>query len=232
MVLGGGMIATALKAVDREDVLYAASGLSNLKGADPEARLREQTLLSEQIARNTDKLFVYVSSYSIDDQQPQNNTPYLQHKVNMERLIKAEADRFLILRTSNVVGYSRQPGNLMNFIFRHLQNGEPFEIWTKTTRNLIDVAHLAQMADAAVKQGSCNEVLFLTHPADIPIYEIVRQFEVLSGLSGNYRLVEKGDYYNTDKSLAEALFRRLGLEADPQLYARQLIEKYFSHQFL
>ncbi|UAY56381.1 NAD-dependent epimerase/dehydratase family protein [Arachidicoccus terrestris] len=232
MVLGGGMIATALKAVDREEVLYAASGLSNLKGADSEARLRERTLLSEQIARHTDKLFVYVSSYSVDDRHPENNTPYLQHKLNMESLIKAEADRFLILRTSNVVGHSRQPGNLMNFIFRHLQNGEPFDIWTKTTRNLIDVAHLAQMADAAVKQGSCNEVLFLTHPADIPIYEIVHQFEVLSGLKANYRLVDKGVYYHTDKSLAETLFRQLRLEADPRLYTQQLIEKYFGHQFL
>jgi len=231
MVLGSGMIAMALKTVDREGILYAASGLSNLNGSDPAARLREQTLLREHIALHRDKVFVYISSYSIDDQHPGNNTPYLEHKLNMEKLIGMEAGRYLIIRTSNVVGNSRQAGNLMNFIFRNLQTGTHFDVWTKTSRNLIDVSDLALMADAAIQQGEQNKVLYLTHPADIPIYSIVRHFEALSGLKGNYTLTEKGVYYRSDKSLAEQLFTRLGLETDPDNYTKGLIEKYFRAKF-
>src|SRR5690606_12972582 len=129
MLVGNGMIATALKAVDSQEVLFSASGLSNLKGADPEQRLRERNLIKATIAEHREKIFVYISSYSIDDQYPENNTPYLEHKLQMEQLIERNASRYLIVRTSNVVGRSRQPGNLMNFIFNHLKQGTPFDVW-------------------------------------------------------------------------------------------------------
>lgn len=228
MVLGNGMIATAFKAVDSEDVIYAASGLSNLKGADPEARLREETLLKTTIRQFPDKTFVYISSYSIDDHHKEANTPYLQHKKNMEKLVGEQASRYLILRTSNVVGKSRQPGNLMNFIVQHLRSGVPFEIWTETTRNLIDVEDLAQMARVVTSRGHLNEVLYLTHPADIYIYQIVRHFEDLTGLKGHYNLTGKGTFYPSDRTLAKELFEHLRLEPDPDRYTRQLIQKYFT----
>ncbi|SEA61609.1 NAD dependent epimerase/dehydratase family protein [Arachidicoccus rhizosphaerae] len=231
MVLGNGMIASALKKVDRPDVLFAASGLSNLKGADPVERLRERNLLKEQLAQHPDKIFVYISSYSIDDQSSENNTPYLAHKVQMEELVKGLANRFLICRTSNVVGNSKQPGNLMNFICEHLKTGAFFDIWTNTSRNLIDVSDLAEMAAAAIDMGHVNETLYLIHPSDIAIYDIVRHFETFSAIAGHYRLVEKGVYYRADKTLSKALFDRLGFEKDADLYTRKLIGKYFASRF-
>ena len=119
----------------------------------------------------------------------------------------------------------------MNFIFSHLQSGTSFEVWTQTSRNLIDVADLALMADLAVAQGYTNDILFMTHPGDIPIYHIVLHFEALSGLKGHYRLTDKGAFYRSDRSLASAFFDRLGLDTDPEQYTRQLIEKYFRHKF-
>jgi len=231
MVLGNGMIASAFKKVDMPDVLFAASGLSNLKGADTGERLREQNLIREQILMHPDKLFLYISSYSIDDQYPENNTPYLEHKLQMEKLVQAIAKRFLIIRTSNVVGNSRQPGNLMNFICDHLKTGTSFEVWTHTSRNLIDVSDLAAMAAESIKMGCINKTLYLIHPTDIPIYDIVRHFEAFSGLAGKYSLVAKGVYYEAEKKLSTMLFNQLGLEKDPDLYAKGLIEKYFSSKF-
>ena len=231
MVLGNGMIASALKKVDMQDVLFAGSGLSNLKGADPDERLRERNLIQEQVLLHPDKIFVYISSYSIDDHCPANNTPYLAHKVQMENLVKRLARRYLIFRTSNVVGNSRQPGNLMNFICAHLQSHETFDIWTNTSRNLIDVTDLASMTAASIDTGHFNETLYLIHPADIAIYDIVRHFEAFSGIPGKYTLVNKGVYYQADKTLAVNLFNRLGLEKDPDLYTKGLIEKYFSSEF-
>jgi len=231
MVLGKGMIATALKAVDRPEVLYAASGLSNLKGADIAERNREQALIQKQLQVHPDLVFVYISSYSIDDQNPENNTPYLEHKLNMENLVRSMARQYLIIRTSNVVGDSKQPGNLMNFIFENLKKGTQFDVWTNTSRNLIDVADLAQMAGKALEIGFRNQVLYLMHPADIPIYNIVRHFEDLSGFKGQYNLVKKGVYYNAYNALSKQLFEKLELQTNADLYARGLIEKYFSHKF-
>ncbi|HEY0298239.1 MAG TPA: hypothetical protein VGB84_03380 [Arachidicoccus sp.] len=52
MILGKGLIATALKAVDRNDVLFCASGVSNLFGHVAEQCLREENLLRENISQH------------------------------------------------------------------------------------------------------------------------------------------------------------------------------------
>ena len=221
------MIAKALMEVDRPEVVFFASGLSNAKGADVAARLRETNLIEATITEHPDKLFVYISSYSISDSDPGLNTPYLTHKANMERLIAQKAKLYLILRTSNIVGKSRQAGNLMNFIYNNLKEGNPFDIWTKTSRNLLDVQDLATMASRAVAQGLGCTTQYLVHPNDISIYDIVQQFEALTQLKGNYSLVDKGTYYICDKRLSEKLFQDCKLVTDPKDYTRGLIKKYF-----
>ena len=227
MVIGNGMIARALMNVDRADVLFSASGLSNAKGADQAARQREADLLTKHIALNQDKLYVYISSYSLNDKEPALNTPYLTHKLEMEQLVKSQALKYLIVRTSNVVGQCSQPGNLMNFIYHKFKDGTFFEIWTNTARNLIDVHDLAQMLSKTIDKGFQNETVYLTHPKDLPVYDIVRQFEDLKNVKGNYSLTDKGVFYQSDKKLAIELFKELNLEADPIKYTRGLIKKYF-----
>lgn len=228
MVLGQGMIGHALQAVDQADVLFLASGLSNAKGHIPAEREREQALVAAQVAAHPGLIACYISSYSVDDEIPDNNSPYLQHKRQMEQLVKSHAGRYLIVRTSNVVGSSRQPGNLMNFIYRHLRNKESFDIWTATTRNLIDVRDLARMLDYYLHHHrySLNKTIYLINPDDLPILEIERHFEAKLGIQGHYQLVNKGAHYDCDKQLATELFAVLGI--DRKDYVPRLIDQYFS----
>lgn len=219
------MIATALRAVDRPDILFCASGVSNADGHIEAARAREEGLLIEQIAENTGKIVVYISSYSIDDRNEAANSPYLQHKKRMEMLVKSIAESYIIVRTSNVVGRSRQAGNLMNFIYQNLIGEKPFDIWTETDRNLIDVEHLALMAGACVEQGLLDRTIYLLGPVDTPILEITQLFETALGVKGRYNLVRKGTYYPCDKTLSKRLLNELGVCSE--LYVRRLIAKYF-----
>jgi dTDP-4-dehydrorhamnose reductase len=225
MVLGAGMIGTALQAVDRPDVLFCASGVTNAEGHIKAACDREEALLRQQIAANADKTVLYVSSYSINDAEDSINSSYLQHKKRMEALVKSMAGHYIILRTSNVVGRSRQSGNLMNFIYQNLIGGKSFDIWTETDRNLIDVEHLALMAGACVKQELLDRTIYLLGPVDTPILEITRLFEAALGLQGNYILVPKGVYYPCDKTLSRRLLNEQGISSAH--YVRTLIEKYF-----
>lgn len=154
MILGKGLIGTALQTIDRENILFCASGVSNLHGHIEEQRLREEQLLGDNIALHSDKTIVYFSSYSINDADATKNTPYLLHKKSMEELVKKNAPNFLLVRTSNVVGSRGHSGNLTNFIYHHLMNGIPFDVWTNTKRNLIDVDHLVAMTNYLRRQLS------------------------------------------------------------------------------
>lgn len=230
MILGKGLIGTALQATDRDDVLFCASGVSNLYGHIAAQRLREEQLLREHIAQHTDKTIVYFSSYSIHDTDDTRNTPYLLHKKSMEDLVKNCAANFLIVRTSNVVGGQGQPGNLTNFIYHHLMNGIPFDVWTNTNRNLIDVEHLAAMTDYYLKNYAVNKTVFMVNPADIFIEEVVRVFERLLKKKADYRLMDKGVYYLSDKTFAKEAFAALHI--DENNYTERLVQKYFLHEIV
>lgn len=225
MILGKGLIGTALQKVDRDDVLFCASGVSNLYGHIAAQRLREEQLLRDHILQHPDKIIVYFSSYSINDTDDAKNTPYLLHKRAMEELVKARAEKFLIVRTSNVVGRHGQPGNLTNFIYHHLVNEIPFDVWTETNRNLIDVEHLVLMADYYIKEHAVDKTVFIVNPIDTLIEEVVFIFEKLLKKKANYRLVGKGEYYLSDKTFATEAFAALHI--DENNYVERLVQKYF-----
>ncbi|ANI90464.1 hypothetical protein A9P82_14920 [Arachidicoccus ginsenosidimutans] len=225
MILGKGLIGTALQAIDRNDVLFCASGVSNLFGHIEEQRLREENLLRENIAKYNDKTIIYFSSYSISDSDDAKNTPYLLHKKRMENLVKELASQYVIARTSNVVGKNGQAGNLTNFIYKNLTENIPFDIWTNTNRNLIDVEHLALMTDYYLKNHSPNKTIFIVNPKDIMIEDVVKAFELKLSLKANYQLLNKGNFYFSDKTFAEEAFAALNI--DDENYTENLIEKYF-----
>lgn len=225
MILGKGLIGTALQEVDNDTVLYCASGVSNLFGNIESQCLREENLLREKISLHPQKVVVYFSSYGIDDENDNNNTPYLLHKKRMEDLIRSLAPKYLIVRTSNVVGKKGQPGNLTNFIFNHIENNTHFEVWKNTNRNLIDVQHLAAMTKYYLQQGELNKIVYLINPEDVMIEEVVIAFEQKLHKKAHYKLVDKGVYYYSDRAIASLIFDALNIERED--YIDTLIEKYF-----
>lgn len=228
MVIGGGMIGTALTQADRADVLFLASGVSNARGHIPEECQRELRVLQQQLHAHPEKIACYISSYSVNDAEPQLNTPYLHHKAQMEQYVRDNASCYLIARTSNVVGFSKQPGNLMNFIYNNLRTGNPFDVWTQTSRNLIDVDDLAKMLGYYLTHTAypLNKAVYMINPDDTPILSVVHHFEAETDLKGLFQLVDKGVYYTCDNRLATRLFDQLGIERPG--YTARLIRKYFS----
>lgn len=103
MIIGKGLIASQFYEVDREDIIFFASGVSNSSETRKEEFYREQNLIEETIRLNSDKLFIYFSTCSIYDSS-KYNSPYVLHKLHMEEVIKESAPKYLILRISNAVG--------------------------------------------------------------------------------------------------------------------------------
>lgn len=119
MILGQGNIGTMLH--DREGALFFASGISNSSAQkEDEGFAREIKLLREQ---NTNLCIFYFSTISIFYKE----SPYVNHKKKMERLIKSAFNNYNIIRIGNLT-WDTNKNTFINALRAKKEKGEPFEI--------------------------------------------------------------------------------------------------------
>ena len=120
MIIGHGDIGTALKEVDRDDILFFASGVSNSKEVkEEEYQMEEQALLKQP--RNAH--LVYFSSLSVF----YANTRYAQHKRHMEKVIKSKFKLHTIIRLGNI-DWGDNPNTIINYLRSQYMQKKPLEI--------------------------------------------------------------------------------------------------------
>lgn len=130
-IVGNGDIGTAIKesGIDRNDVIFFCSGVSNSKETDKKQFQREYRLLLEQ---DRDLHLVYFSTLSVY----YGDSDYVNHKKNMETCIKKMFNKYTIVRIGNIT-FGSNPNTLINFITNKLKNKEDFEV-QKVYRHLVD----------------------------------------------------------------------------------------------
>ncbi len=106
MIIGNGDIASAL--IDRDGVIFFVSGVSNSSEKRESEFNREIELLMKQ---PKDKHLIYISTLSIY----YSNTPYTEHKKNMENIIRLNFHSYTIFRIGNIT-WGTNPNTLINFL--------------------------------------------------------------------------------------------------------------------
>jgi nucleoside-diphosphate-sugar epimerase len=120
MVIGNGDIASALEEVDRDDLLFFASGVSNsLEIRESEYEREVNLLLNQPVMKH----LVYFSSLAVF----YSDTRYAWHKKEMEGLVKNVFQRYTIIRLGNIT-WGNNPNTIINFFKNKLSNNEPIEI--------------------------------------------------------------------------------------------------------
>ena len=138
MIIGRGDIASVL--TDRDDRIYFASGVSNSKETKQLEFDREKMLLKDQWKKfvnpegkvRDDLRLVYFSSLAIF----YLNTPYTEHKLQVENFIRLNFPSWAIIRLGNIT-WGSNPNTLINAMKTKVANGEPLQI-QDTTRYIID----------------------------------------------------------------------------------------------
>src|SRR5690606_6942906 len=197
MIIGNGLIANAFRDADREDVVFFASGVSNSLETKAENFLREENLVKETIQKFTDKLFVYFSTCSIYDSS-KNESPYVNHKLNMEHLIATNCPHYIIARVSNAVGNGGNPNLLMNYIHRSIQNDDKITIHKNAKRNLIDVEDLKNILIHIIEKEERNKIYNLAYLDNFSITDIVSTFERVLGKEAIIETLDMGESYTID----------------------------------
>lgn len=112
-VIGHGDIASVLPEQDR--LLFFASGVSNSQEERCFEYERERDLL---LAQDRTQHLVYFSSLAIF----YANTPYTQHKMSQEALIKTWFPHYTIMRIGNIA-WGDNPNTIINFFKNQIASG-------------------------------------------------------------------------------------------------------------
>jgi len=227
MVIGNGLLAKGFASYkDDERFLIFASGVSNSKTKKPEAYERETSLLQQTIADHPSKTFVYFSTCSIYDPE-EKNAAYVQHKLNIEKIIAVSASSYFIFRLSNIAGRSPNPNTLLNYFFFHIRNGINFDLWINACRNIIDIDDVFFIADELLQKTPPTTTLVnIANPVNYPVKDIVSAIETFLGTRSNYVEVSKGSCFDIDLSAIRPVLDRSATTFDTN-YLAGLLTKYF-----
>ena len=227
MVIGKGLIAQRFAGYAQNDhVVIFASGVSHSKSNDPSAFEREKTFLTETLLRHPGKQFVYFSTCSVYD-PAEKESPYVLHKLQMEKIITQTAGQYRIFRLSNLAGHTGNPNTILNFLVTHIREGQHFVLWENASRNIIDIDDAYHIIDHILTQQLFeNTILNIANPDSYPVRLMVQEIERFLQTDANYSTADKGIGFSIDITAITPLISSLGLVFGDQ-YFSNLLGKYY-----
>lgn len=109
MIVGRGDIASVL--IDRPNVTFFVSGVSNSRETRDSEFTREYELLLDQSRR---RHIVYVSTLAVY----YGDSPYVEHKRRMEKVVRSSFRSYTIFRIGNIT-WGKNPHTLINYLRSH-----------------------------------------------------------------------------------------------------------------
>jgi nucleoside-diphosphate-sugar epimerase len=226
VIVGDGMIASAFKvrAVNLSGFTLFASGVSDSNEVNPENFTREENALKLHLSRCNN--IIYFSTCSILDPELRESA-YVLHKLAMESYICKESKNYLIFRLPQVVGFSRNKNTLVNFLFEKVSESQSINVWTKATRNLIDIDDIVSVVEYILEHKVyINDVINVANPYSVYISEIVSIFEKILNKRAFITSQNRGGNYKIDTSSVNRIYADLGINFN-QKYTEKILKKYY-----
>lgn len=224
MIIGRGLIANVFKDINREDIIFFASGVSNSLETDTNQFKRERDLIEKTIEENPTKKFVYFSTCSIYDSSKYASA-YVIHKLDMENLIEKIAQNFLICRVSNAVGNGGNSNLLINYLVNNIKENNPILVHQKATRNLIDVEDVGNITLRLLDE-TINTIQNIAYIENFSVLEIVYALEKYLSKSAIIKLLNKGESYTIDTSYIVDYFKKNNKMIKME-YLNTLLKRYY-----
>ena len=197
MITGQGMVASAFRAFADDDRIHVfASGVSRSIERDQAPFRREIELITAQ--RYVPGRFIYFSSCSVFDPSLKES-PYIHHKLAVEDLIRQLYRDHLILRLPNLVGRTKNPNTLTNFLHDRIARDEFFELHTHACRYLLDVDDaVADLSPILLLPELGGATLDVCARIPIALSDLVHAMEQVLGKKARVIPLSKGSCYTID----------------------------------
>ncbi len=208
--------------------LIFAGGVNNSRITDENMIYAEEIAIKAALIANPDVPFVFFSSCSILDPD-MKDSPYVLHKLRMEKLIEKSANKFFIFRLPQLLALSDNNMSLVNFLVDAITNQKTFELWGSAQRNLIDLDDVYDIVCEVIKcDALANKVINVASPYSTSVVIMVREIEDFIGLPALYTFLDKGADYEIDISEIRHILIELQIDFGPE-YLKKSLGKYISH---
>jgi nucleoside-diphosphate-sugar epimerase len=222
MVVGNGLVANAFKDIDDKYIIFA-SGVSNSSNIDNNLFDRERQLIMQY--QSTDKTLIYFSSiFSIT-----SNSPYFEHKRNMENLIIENFKSYYIFRMPQIIGYGGNPNNIINLFVNKILDNDIITIWKNSKRSIIDIKDVVDIVLYIIKNNQPNSIYNVSGIELMDVNIIVDILDSILLRKSNISLIDKDiesfipNSYEVDKCI-DAL--SIGKEG----YTEKILRKYVKYK--
>jgi len=228
MIIGNGLISSAFK-IDYENndkILIFASGVSNSLETSSFEFDREKKILQFALHENKNKIIIYFTSFLKESNEKRK---YIQHKNEMESIIKSSGNHYCILKIPQVIGNGGNPKNLFNFIINKILSEEVLKIYKNSYRSLIDVDDIKLIVDILLKEWKEN--IYIEFPGFelISVTDIVLLIGEKLKLIPNIEYIESDNYFLPKKSqLSNDIINSLNIISKG--YTRKIINKYINNE--
>ena len=224
MLVGHGIIASSFKIYKSDErFIIFASGVSNSLEKDNKEFIRERDLLETNLKENSDKLFIYFSSCSIEDSELKD-TPYHIHKKAMEEIIKLTSKHYLIFRLPNIIGNGGSKNTIINFLINKITSNQKFELWENATRNIIDIEDVCKIVSYIIENRIFNNnIINISYDKNNKLVDIVNAIEIIHNKNAFYTVINKGVDLKIDNSKIKQIMKELGI-VQPKII--NILKKY------
>jgi dTDP-4-dehydrorhamnose reductase len=177
MIKGRGLLAKALKIIDGNEYVFYANGISNSVLQEIPFDNFEIKELKTIANDYPDKLLIYFSTCQVNSERNYSR-PYVKHKLLIEEFISKNFPHYLIVRTSNLVGFN--PWNshtLFNYLNHALLVNKEISVNPSLIRNFLDVDHFVSLLSEYIKYNEKNKIVEIVNPVSYSMQEIIDDFE-------------------------------------------------------
>jgi len=228
LIVGNGLIANAFEKLrEREDVFLFASGVSNSLETDQDAFLREQNLLTESLKKHSNKLFIYFGTCSVYDPSAVTS-PYVQHKLKMERIVVESGASYAIFRIPQIVGERGNSATLLNYLRRKIKTGEMFDLWCDAIRYLVDIDDVVRFVIYVIDSAKRSDVLVNLVTTPSTVLDILVCLEQIVGKKAIYSPIDKGSSYSIPLLEPNLTTSKAGIIIDDK-YLEKVLRKYYAN---
>jgi nucleoside-diphosphate-sugar epimerase len=227
MIIGKGLLAVTLSQYKNdEDILIFASGVSNSRETKEEGYRREKDLFLSAAA--TSARVVYFSTCSVFDESLVG-TRYVQHKLEMEKLVADKCGNYLIVRLPILMGKTTNPNTFFNFIANSIIHNRTLCVHRNASRYLFDADDLEKLFPVILKETLRDKRTEINVAFDnaCGVPEIVEMIENITDKQTTKELIDEGSIYPIDNTYFISLLERNDIATDKN-YNYMVLKKYLS----
>jgi nucleoside-diphosphate-sugar epimerase len=193
IIIGDGLLANAFQEINiSDDFILFASGVSNSNEINNDEFNREKFLIQNAITKYKSKIFIYFSSCDVIYADKLSKA-YYYHKLDMEKYIIENINKYYIFRLPQVIGKSKNKKLLINYFLDSINNNKEIIAFSNAYKNIISTNSILTIVRYIINiDTESNKIINIINPNYYSIREIISTIEKIVNKKALVKYIENG----------------------------------------